>query len=154
MQTTNSPVAQSCSQAHDTEELNECIASGQASAAQIEAHRSAGEVPALKTPFNGASRTLHEPSRDAAVDTLLNLGFAYLGGSRWAPPVTAKPQPTRQSDGELIAMLSEALRMLVGRNALHSLCRHEGVDMFGRVKGTWSAEAEARARSAIAALEA
>lgn len=44
----------------------------------------------------------------------------------------------------------EALELLFGTHAMHSVCRHEDADVFGRVKGTWSAKAEEKARAALA----
>lgn len=46
--------------------------------------------------------------------------------------------------------LLEALELLFGNNALQSVCHHYDADAFGRVKGTWGAKAEAKARAAIA----
>jgi hypothetical protein len=61
-------------------------------------------------------------------------------------------QETRKN-ADMISAAPEmlaALEALVGGNAMHSLCVHRGEDSFGRVMGTWSAEAQARAVAAIA----
>ena len=66
---------------------------------------------------------------------------------------TEAGQDQQEANARLIAAapdLLEALELLFGSNAMHSVCRHEGADVFGRVKGTWSAEAEEKARAAIA----
>lgn len=44
--------------------------------------------------------------------------------------------------------LLEALDGLLGPNALRSLCRQDGRDALGRVRGTWGEEAEEKARAA------
>lgn len=56
---------------------------------------------------------------------------------------------TSANDGEAIGALAYALELLVGTDALHSLCQQEGMDVLGRVKGTWSAAAEANARATL-----
>lgn len=48
----------------------------------------------------------------------------------------------------------EALEMLVGENAKHSLLVHEGEDVFGRVKGTWSVAAYGKAKAALQSYRA
>jgi hypothetical protein len=69
--------------------------------------------------------------------------------------VAASPAPVSQPiHPEIVEILADALRMFVGDNARHSLCRHEGMDAFGRVKGTWSAAAEVNAKSALNILAA
>lgn len=51
------------------------------------------------------------------------------------------------------AQMREALEMMFGSNPSHSVCHHEGVDIFGRVKGTWSLSAETACRAALAAAQ-
>ena len=48
------------------------------------------------------------------------------------------------------AALVEALEALVGDNAATSLCVHKQMDAFGRVAGTWSHEAQTKARATLA----
>jgi hypothetical protein len=86
------------------------------------------------------------------------IGDVIVGGT--PPCVVAEIYSLRQRDPDhdekanacLIAAapdLLAALEALVGDNAATSLCVHKSKDAFGRVMGTWSAEAHEMAINAI-----
>lgn len=54
------------------------------------------------------------------------------------------------NNGKLRDHLNEVTAAL--KSLLRSLCRHEGEDVVGRVKGTWSADVEQAARDVLGAL--
>lgn len=51
-------------------------------------------------------RRLYEASRDAAVNTLMGLGYEYFGASQWQPPVQPRERDALQADTARIDWLT------------------------------------------------
>lgn len=76
--------------------------------------------------------------------------YAVIGGfDRENPEQVAEAERILSLIADAPALL-DALEMLVGNNALHSMSRTSEPDAVGRVSGTWGAEAEDKARALIA----
>ena len=72
----------------------------------------------------------------------VDCGALFSAADHNEPPAVAVPDASQMRD---------ALEMMFGSNPSHSVCHHEGADIFGRVKGTWSLAAETACRTALAA---